>query len=570
MKALIGLLLTVTAAYATAPCELHAEPTDSQFIVSRIRIETGDVIPPWSEESRDMDAFSRFAYRAANALHIKTRPSVVRRELLFDVGDTLRAIDIAETERNLRAYPFIYEANVFVAPSDSGYADVFVRTSDNFSFAPGFIFEGGGGGREYGVILVETNLFGLGKRLAGSYVHETFDRNGAKVTTTRWQFEYKDPRLFGSRWYGRIFAEDVTTGSSFIVGATRPYYQLTTQRSAGWNIDWSDGYRRVYSSHPDGGHIVAELLNTRLFADAWYSRRWGDPSLRPKVLGLVRWIEVDYADSLRTLDGWSPRDTLRTSRQTVELSVSPSIESFRSYRKRHHLDDFLVVEDVREGWETGMTFGLGMPSEPTDKMYGIGGVYGEWSGITGTQDDHIVAANASVSWNMWRDSGFGRRAWSNLITRAWMRWYYQGFPYQTLATSVNWYSGERMDPPFQTILGGFTGLRGYPVNRFAGTRKLLINVENRIFPGWRVLTGVFGFVVFADAGYVWDHDESIDLTDLRSNIGFGMRVGNTRAATGRIARLDVAYAMRGQRGFYIAFGAEQIFDLFNVRPTPTR
>lgn len=566
-------LIALFAALLACAGSLRAveeQSADSTFVIGGILTQVGDVIPPWSEEAHDSNRILQFGYRLTNALHIATRKHVVERELLFKVGDTLDTLSLQETARNLRAYPFINEAEVTPYTDESGATIVHVRTSDNFSIAPGIIFEGGGGGTTYGAILTETNLFGLGKRVAGQYIRET-----GTVNTTTWAFEYKDHRVFGSRWFFHLYAEDLATGSQIATVMEYPFYRLSSQNASGWSLDFNDSYRRMYGTTSSRvGDIVAEIPRRYIGGNAWYSYRWGDDYRRTKLTSAIAWYDYSYSGLPRTIVDThytiTQADTTRTPRRGYQLTASIGREAFTGFLTSRFLDDFLVVEDVDTGWEFGATGGVGIPEKPTRELYGITGVYGSYANVFGASGDHIVAAEATGVVHLADDHGLGRRTWSNLVTDAWVHWYWQGLPIQTIATSLNWYAGWRMYDPFQITLGGDTGLRGYATNQFAGNRRLLLNVEDRIFPGWRIFTVAIGLVGFADAGYVWKADERLNPADLHANVGFGLRVGNTRASTSRISRLDFAFALRGEKRIMLAFGSEQVFDLFNIRPTPTR
>jgi hypothetical protein len=536
--------------------------TDSSQIIRNVTIVNGDVIPPWSDEAHDENAVAQFGYRSANFLHITTREHVIARELLFASGDTLRDLDVIETERNLRGYDFLNEANVEVTNVEAGQADVLVRTSDNFSLAPGTILERGGGQTQYGFIVTETNLFGLGKRLAGQYLRET-----GVVSSTTWLLEYKDPRVLGTRWRLHALGAEVTTGTQFTMLMERPYYRLTTPWAGGWSVATSDGVLRIYdvdaSSVAGTINSTAEISRKSTVAGAWYSRGWGPAVLRTKLRGTVRWWDTVYPDA--------PHRFFATNdRQSVEVYLTASRDRLYGFRRMDFLDDFNIVEDVKTGWQAGLTGGAGFPRESAKPPYAVTGAFAQFAQIFGADDDHVFATETSVSLHSGEDRGSGRTAWSNLITDAWAHWYWQGMPSQTLAASVNWFAGWRPYKPFQLVLGGQTGLRGYEAYRFAGTRRLLANVEDRIYTNWRVFTFAIGMVAFADAGYVWRDGDKVSLSDLRSDVGVGLRIGNTRASTSRISRLDFAFAMRGEQRWSIAFGSEQMFDLFNRRPTPTR
>lgn len=545
-------------------------PTESPSVISGIIFQVGDVIPPWSVEAQDSNRVVQFGYRVTNALHIMTRKHVVERELLFGVGDTLDILTLQETERNLRAYLFINEAKVTPYTDEYGATIVHVRTSDNFSLAPGIIFEGGGGRTQYGAILTETNFLGLGKRVAGQYIRET-----GTVNTTTWAFEYKDHRFIGSRWFLHVYVEDVTTGSLLTTVMEYPFYRLSSRNAAGWSFEYVDGYRWMYGTTSAGhGDVVAEIPRRVYGGNVWYAHRWGDREHRTKLTGAVKWYDFSYSGTPKTISDTQyivvDSDTARTSRRGLQTTASLGREAFTGFHTKRFLDDFLIIEDVETGWKFGATAGVGIPDQPTQKLYGITGTYGSYADVFGASGDHIVAADATGTVHLAEDHGSGRRSWSSLVTDTWVHWYWQGLPMQTIATNLNWYAGWRMYDPFQLTLGGDSGLRGYAMDQFAGNRRLLLNVEDRVAPGWRIFTFAIGLVAFIDAGYVWKADERLNPADLHADVGFGVRVGNTRASTSRISRLDFAFALRGEKRFMLAFGSEQIFDLFNIRPTPTR
>jgi len=559
----LGVLLGGGYAHAGTPA-VHDSLTRTQppRIIARIAIETGDVIPPWSYEAQTAsNPAVQWLYRVVNWSHIKTKPEIVERELLFAVGDTLDPLKLDESERILRAYPFINEAEITVPPLGPGEVEVNARTSDNYSLAPGLIFESGGGTSEYGLLLIEKNLFGLGKEVAGQYVLE---RNSTRNSTeSSYLLQYKDPRLFRSHFALNSFLSHETLGDEVSLSVARPFYSVRTRLAGGADLDWFEGHLRLWRNE----FPVAELPVHSLVSRAWMARAWGDPFRRIKLSGNVTYADIKYPDPPLVSAGWLPRDTLRTARRSLEPTLALGREVTREFRKMQDLDDYGVVEDVEIGWNAGVSAGFGFPSRPTDAAYGVAGASGQWSDVRGA---HVTVVRGEAFLRVCDDIGAGRRTWSNLRTSAFLHHYYQGLPRQTLALNVGWRGGWRMDPPYQLVLGGDVGLRGYHSNRFEGTRRVLINAEDRIFTPWRILTYAFGFVAFADAGYVWTQERPVRPQDLRADVGFGLRIYNTRAATARVSRLDIAFNLRGERGFLLALGSEQLFDLFNKRPTPTR
>ncbi len=80
-------------------------------------------------------------------------------------------------------------------------------------------------------------------------------------------------------------------------------------------------------------------------------------------------------------------------------------------------------------------------------------------------------------------------------------------------------------------LGGATTLRGYDFNVFAGDRRILLNIEYRLFQETRINTdvdAVFGWALssFLDTGRVWWFDENLfsefSLSQFKTSIGVGV------------------------------------------------
>ncbi|MDQ3110794.1 MAG: hypothetical protein M3R17_12945 [Bacteroidota bacterium] len=106
----------------------------------------------------------RYLDSTFDAVHIKTKPSVIRNNLLFDVGDTVNAYLLANNEKNLRDLSFIQDARIYIdtltATSDS--VDVIVITKDLWTI--GLIFSSNPGDW-YRYSLFDANFLGYGQRL---------------------------------------------------------------------------------------------------------------------------------------------------------------------------------------------------------------------------------------------------------------------------------------------------------------------------------------------------------------------------------------------------------------------
>ena len=91
-------------------------------------------------------------------------------------------------------------------------------------------------------------------------------------------------------------------------------------------------------------------------------------------------------------------------------------------------------------------------------------------------------------------------------------------------------------------LGENNGLRGYPRNYSTGQKRLISNIENRVFFGIEILSVDMGAVQFVDLGRGWGKNESMHLRDIYWSVGFGLRFSAERVSNARMMRLDLAYA----------------------------
>ena len=102
--------------------------------------------------------------RAVARLHVRTRESVVRRELLFAAGDTVDTLAVAESLRRLRVLAFLASARIEArqCASTAGRSlALTVMTRDSWTTRPDL--KPGGGGK---IGLTERNLLGTGRSVS--------------------------------------------------------------------------------------------------------------------------------------------------------------------------------------------------------------------------------------------------------------------------------------------------------------------------------------------------------------------------------------------------------------------
>ena len=168
-------------------------------------------------------------FRAANALHRRTREPVVRRLLLVETGVAYSRRLLDETERLLRAQNYLREAKVTPMRFADGRVDLLVETWDAWTLNPGISGSRSGGASSFGFELEDSNLLGTGAELTLSHDSDSERDENA--------LSYRNDHLFG-RWNG-LDAElrDNSDGRGWALALGQPFHALDTRRAWGVSLD---------------------------------------------------------------------------------------------------------------------------------------------------------------------------------------------------------------------------------------------------------------------------------------------------------------------------------------------
>jgi hypothetical protein len=119
-----------------APIPSFAELEAAGAVIGEVRINPQNIFD--MDDPKENYGF----YPLVNKLHIQTRPSVIRRGLLFRSGERVSVRVIEESERLLRSNHFLYDVSIQPIAYRDGVVDVEVRTRDTWSLEPGGSFSG--------------------------------------------------------------------------------------------------------------------------------------------------------------------------------------------------------------------------------------------------------------------------------------------------------------------------------------------------------------------------------------------------------------------------------------------
>jgi outer membrane protein assembly factor BamA len=486
---------------------------------------------------RDQDSV---LFRLGNRLHIKTRDATIANQLLFREGDPYNASAIAESARILRSRRYLRDAFIRPVAYRDNFVDLEVTTQDVWSFNPGLSFGRSGGKNSTGFELEELNLFGLGSRLGIGFKSDA-DRDSTTI-------KFRDPQL-GSSWWDLLTEySDNSDGRLAELSLIRPFYSLDSRWAAG--IELRDELR-VDSRYDLGEKIDQYETQARMASAHWgHSKGLRDGWARRYSFGATV-DDHEFADA----PGLAATRLLPGNRRLVYPWVAAEWvqDRFATARNRDQIDR---IEDYSLGWNLRAQLGYASTGFGSDRN----AVVLNGSASTGYE----LTSRQSVLLSAEATGRMEEGSLANGLLGAEARYYFRQSPRRLLFMGLTATAGSNLDTDTQILLGGDSGLRGYPLRYQSGTGRWMFTAEQRMFSNW------FPFQLFNVGGAVFfDMGESFGRRPLSTepqgvlkDVGVGLRLGNGRSGQGNLVHIDVAFPLDGDssiRGMQVVVETKQRF-----------
>ena len=539
------LLPAAAALLAVLPCPVAAQDEAGASacpagVISQIFVDNNSVFVVGDPE---LDARFNWAYRLANKAHVRTRESVIRRELLFREGDCFDADRLEDSERILRAAPFIADADVFAVRQGDGTHHVIVETRDDWSTRLEPQLEGGGATLT-GLELREENLMGRGQSVSAYFK------------------EHQEERIYGASWGTRqLFGTQLDAG----IGVARTPVGVSVSQRLAWPFRGESGrfaFRQQFERQEQNfEYFVREpddRLDRRYFAQ---ERTTFDVGVMGRLgrRGNLTLFGVALAGEWIAYprEGLAPDDDPPPPPSTGEvpfLERVPGLDSISSVRalfllgqrnvwfdRRRALDAVRGNEDVRLGVEGELAVGRSIAALSDDDDLSLGLGFSAAGDLPGG-----VLAGARLVLEGNRDFGadVDAREWRNVFGQVdgWAYWRPTPTSRHTLVAAVRGAGGWHTTVPFQLTLGYRSGLRGFSRHVYAGERRVVGTLEHRLYLGWpypRLFD--LGTAVFVDAGREWAGGDAFgEDSPLLASAGLGLRIAFPPGSR-QTYRLDFAF-----------------------------
>ncbi|MBV8909378.1 MAG: hypothetical protein JOZ89_01320 [Gammaproteobacteria bacterium] len=461
-------------------------------------------------------------FRLADRLHERTKVRTIRDQLLFRPGQRYSRRLLDESERILRANGYFYDAWIRTTGYRDGKVDLRVTTKDVWTLNPGLNFGRSGGTNHTGVQLEDLNFLGSGIDLKLAH-SSSVDRTSNELQVTA-------AHALGS--FISVIGTYANQSDGYLreLSVQQPFYALDTRWAAGvYSIDdlqtdslWDHGqiidqFKDLHKGAQIYGALSAGLVN------GWV-RRWS--------VGLTYDEHTFYRAS-----SWAGITEIPQDRRFVYPWLQFDLVE-DDYERVYNHDQIARTEDfylgtamsARVGWAAA-----GSGSSQTTVLY-----------RTNASTGFRSASNKQTLLLFWDFNGrmSDRRVQNGVMDTA-IRYYVEQSKNWLFFTTLYATKGWRLDLDDQILLGGDSGLRGYPLRYQDGTGRALWTLEQRYFTDWYPFR-LFrvGGAIFFDVGRTWGRAPlaSPNYGALK-DVGFGGRFGNSRSGLGNVVHVDVAFPM---------------------------
>ncbi len=510
--------LAIRAASNTLPSDAQLEAAGAR--IGEIEIEARAIFDLSDPQENN------WLFRTADRLHVRTRESTIRAQLLFRSGDRYSRRLLDESARNMRQNSnFMREPEIQAVRYHDGLVDIVVITHDVWTVQPQLSFGRSGGTNTTSVELTDDNFLGYGKYVEFGH-GENVDRSSNFAN-------WIDPNVWGTHWQDTLQYQNNSDGKVWNLGLFHPFFSLETPYDGGGA---AGNARSVVTRYSLGNTYDAYQFDWRV-TDVFFGQAllinelWTERLL----LGFRQDESVFTPAPARALLAPLPTDRNLAYPYARLQWVRNVFETI------HNLDQIAFTEDLHLGLDASVGLGYAAPVFGADRKALLADTEIGYDWLIGprnylamytrlyTRLEHGRGADAIASGNA---SYFVTRSdHSKLLVRIWGD------------------SGHNLDLDHYLQIGGDTGLRGYPLRYQNGAARAQFTLEERLYTDWFPFRLIHvGGAVFYDMGRTWGSSPvPTPQLGLHKDLGVGLRLGNARSAFGSVIHIDLATPLDGDR-----------------------
>ncbi|MEI8224794.1 MAG: hypothetical protein WCG82_02605 [Bacteroidota bacterium] len=463
--------------------------------VQRLNVFGANINNPASIEPKKIENF-------LNKTHVNTNESIIRKNLLFAVGDTISPLTLSDNERILRQLSYIDDARIIVLPVSDDEADIVVLTKDVYSLGGDYSYKGL---KKGSVSLFEKNIFGMGHEFG---LEIPFDAEAPD--SPGFGFHYTVDNIRKSFLNLNLYYLDGLGEKTYGFSLSRKLVSSTTKYAGGISV------RQMYTTEDlDTLHVPAPLKYN--FQDYWLSRSFliNKESVSRIIIG-ARYTFNNVFDRPFIL----PYSYYYL--QNYKIYLGSAAFSIQKYYKTNLIYGYGRTEDIPYGGLFRVTVGreynefhdfrkrtyLGAEISLGKSSKSLGYFYTSAGLATYLKGDKTEQGLLSLS----------MKYFSNLIIVG--NNMIRNFVYIDYTRGFDRYTDEFLK------FSNDNGFSGFKNDSVSGTQRLSVSLESVLFSPINLYGFRFAFFGFTDFSFLSGTNEMIGNGNTLSGIGLGVRIRN--------------------------------------------
>lgn len=434
-----------------------------------------------------------------NSLHISTNEKAIRKNLIFQSGDIIKANQMSDNERMLRSLNHIEDARIVIIPRDEDNADIIVITKDLFPIGLAFSIQSTD---NFSINLNHTNLLGSGQDVNYRALYNT-DYN----TSLGNQFTYGLNNIANSFVNVKLEYQSTPINNLYFAGFNKQFLTNETKYAGGLE------YKKIKDSYQLSYLDTAVVYNYSKDSEKlWIGRSF--MLSKEKRINLIT-----SGEFLRNYYNERPVVNRDTNQFFQNHSAFLGNLTYLKYKNvtTKYLKAFGATEDVRVGYLFSLTTGY-LWSDIQDMYYiglriGLGHSFkrGGYLGLKTEYGSLLKNGNALQGVFYWRTLYY-----TPLIK----------IKHSHMRLILNFSYKEGINRYKYNWINLKEELPGLSAHDTRGTSKTTFSIEAIYFSNTYLYGFNFAPYIFGATGLIRDNNALIYDGKFHSGIGIGVRIRN--------------------------------------------
>jgi len=491
--------------------------------------------------------FINYVKKKLNHFHVKTKESVIRRNLFFKEGDKLIPIVLAENKRRFSEFEFFNDIKFEIVPvlkdsiiTDS--VDIKIITQDVFSFGGGISFPGNNSIDLRGE---NVNFLGTGTKISG-----TIEINSKSEEEIKFIQGILDcPNILNSYYEGNLFYNLTNNSKLYKFTVSKNLLPPIINVSGGLEL----GRKFICKQTKDSTLVIPKSIHN------FMKIGFGKTNPINKNKHYAKRSYLTYLTSVYAKK-YTQRPEIKADSNRYYHNRFGLLGSVIFSHSQHYLTSKVFTFDKIEYMPSGFLFEL-MTGPEFNEFYNR-----FYYGSRLANADFIK--NFGYYWSKIEIGSFFRKGKAEQgVFQARLQYCSPilefGNKENRTLLNLRYTRGINRNREELLNINGENGIRGFTDNDLFGNQRLTLNLESIVFTPWDFYGFHFAVFTFYDAGFIGD-DINIINNKFESGIGLGLRIRNNFLAISFI-QLRLGYYPQ-KNSFSFSVGGENLpnLEFFNI------